>query len=319
MNRHLSMAIVGALLATGVLAATEPVWARAGGGSGSSGSRGSRSYSTPARPAPTPASPTTAQSPSRTLAQPASAPRSSFFGGGLMGGIAGFALGGLLGSMLFGGMHGGGFGGGFGLLELVLLGGVAFLVIRMMRRRAEPAPAYATGYASESGGQSLPSGAAATLEMPLAERSDLERGFGHIRQMDPAFDPQTFAVQTREAFHAIQQALVLRDLTPVADRLTSRMYIELQGQVDRLKSARQTNRVEQIEIRRGEVSEAWQEAGADWVTVYLAGSLLDYTLDDASGGMVDGSRTTPQEFEEFWSFTRTVGPNRWKLSAIQTA
>ena len=317
MNRHLSTAIVGALLATCVLAWTEPVWARAGGGSGSSGSRGSRSYSTPAKPSPTPASPTTPQSPSRTFAQPAPAPRPSLFGG-IMGGIAGFALGGLLGSMLFGGMHGG-LGGDIGLMEILLLGGAAFLVFRMMRRRAEPAPAYATGYASESGGQSVPSGAAATMEMPAAEPSDLERGLGHIRQMDPAFDPQTFAVQTREAFHAIQQALVLRDLTPVADRLISRMYTELQGQVDRLKGARQTNRVEQIEIRRAEVSEAWQEAGADWVTVYLAGSLLDYTLDDASGGVVDGSRTSPQEFEEFWTFTRTVGPNRWKLSAIQTA
>jgi len=325
MSRHASMAIIGVLLAVGVLGATEPVWARAGGGSGSSGSRGSRSYSTPARPSPTPASPTTPQSPSRTFAQPAPS-RPGMFGGGLMGGIAGFALGGLLGSMLFGGMGGGmggGLGGGIGLMEILLFGGLAFLVIRMWRRRAAPAPAYATGsaYATgyDTGGQSAPSGGPATMEMPAAAPSDLDRGLDHIRQMDPAFDPQTFAVQTRETFHSVQQALVLRDLTPVADRLTSRMYTELQSQVDRLKSARQTNRVEQIEIRRADATEAWQEAGSDWVTVYLSGSLLDYTLDDASGGLVDGSRTAPQAFEEFWTFTRPVGPNRWKLSAIQTA
>jgi len=313
MNRHASMGIVGVLLATCVLASTEPVWARVGGGSGSSGSRGSRSYSTPAQPAPT--SSTTSTSPSRTSEQPAPASRPSMFGGGLMGGIAGFALGGLLGSMLFGGL-GGGLGGGIGLMEILLFGGVAFLVVRMLRRRAEPAPAYATGYAG--GAENVPSGAAATMEMPAGSLSDVERGLGHIRQMDPGFDPQTFAVQTREVFHAVQQVLIVRDLTPVSDQLTSRMYTELQSQVDRLKSARQTNRVEQIEIRRGEVSEAWQEAGADWVTVYLSGSLLDYTLDDASGGVVDGSRTVPQGFEEFWTFTRPVGPNRWKLSAIQT-
>ena len=319
MNRHLSTAIIGAILATCVLAWAEPVWARAGGGSsgGSSGSRGSRSYSTPARPAPTPASPTTPQSPSRTVVQPPAPARSGLFGG-IMGGIAGFALGGLIGSMLFGGMHGG-LGGGIGMFEILILGGLAFLVFRMMRRRAEPQPqpAYATGYAG--GGESVPS-SATTMEMPAAaEQSDVERGLAYIRQMDPAFDPQTFAVQAREAFHSVQQAIVLRDLTPVTDRLTSRMYTELQSQVDRLKAARQTNRVEQIEIRRADVSEAWQEGGADWVTVYLSGSLLDYVLDDASGGVVDGSRTTPQQVEEFWTFTRPVGPNRWKLSAIQTA
>lgn len=309
MNRRASTVIVGVLLATCLLAWTEPAWARAGGGSGSSGSRGSRSYSAPARPAPSPASPATPQSPSRTFAQPGSPQRGGLMGG-LMGGIAGFALGGLLGAMLFGGM-GGGFGG-IGLLEVLLFGGLAFMVIRMMRRRAEPAPAYA------SGAESAPGGTAATMEMPATGQSDLERGLGHIRQMDPAFDPQPFAVQTREAFHAVQQAVVLRDLTPVADRLTSRMYTELQSQVDRLKGARQSNRVEQIEIRAAEVTEAWQEAGTDWVTVYLAGSLADYTVDDTSGGLVDGSRT-PQEFAEFWTFTRPVGPNRWKLSAIQTA
>jgi predicted lipid-binding transport protein (Tim44 family) len=33
---------------------------------------------------------------------------------------------------------------------------------------------------------------------------------------------------------------------------------------------------------------------------------------------VNGAKT-PQEFEEFWTFTRSVGPNQWRLSAIQGA
>ncbi|HEV8473223.1 MAG TPA: TIM44-like domain-containing protein, partial [Methylomirabilota bacterium] len=45
----------------------------------------------------------------------------------------------------------------------------------------------------------------------------------------------------------------------------------------------------------------------------------DYTVDDGSGAVVEGSRTAAQDFEEFWTFTRAVGPNAWKLSAIQTA
>jgi predicted lipid-binding transport protein (Tim44 family) len=76
--------------------------------------------------------------------------------------------------------------------------------------------------------------------------------------------------------------------------------------------------VEQIDIRRAEATEAWQESGQDYVTVYLGGALVDYTLDDAAGALVDGSRTA-QEFEEYWTFTRPVGPNAFKLSAIQTA
>jgi predicted lipid-binding transport protein (Tim44 family) len=79
-----------------------------------------------------------------------------------------------------------------------------------------------------------------------------------------------------------------------------------------------TNRVDRLDIRRAEVSEAWQEVGQDYVTVLVAASMLDYTVDDATGAVVEGSRTVPQEIEDFWTFTRPVGNNPWKLSAIQT-
>ena len=85
-----------------------------------------------------------------------------------------------------------------------------------------------------------------------------------------------------------------------------------------LRAARRTNQVEQIDIRRAEVTEAWQESGQDFVTVYLAGFLTDYTVDDTSGAVLEGERAA-QDFEEYWTFARPVGPNAWKLSAIQTA
>ena len=44
---------------------------------------------------------------------------------------------------------------------------------------------------------------------------------------------------------------------------------------------------------------------------------LDYTLDEASGSVVAGSQTEPTTFEEFWTFTREVGPNPWRVTAIQ--
>ncbi len=45
---------------------------------------------------------------------------------------------------------------------------------------------------------------------------------------------------------------------------------------------------------------------------------LDYIVDDATGGLVEGSRSVPQHVEEFWSFVRPVGAHSWQLSAIQT-
>src|SRR5437879_3647023 len=170
--------ILGLSLAALLLLDNATVWARAGSG----GSRGSRSYSSPATPS-SPSSPSrTTTPPPASAGQPTQRP--GMFGG-LMGGLAGFALGGLLGSMLFGGM-GGGLGGGVGLLELLLIGGAAFFLFRMLRGRqaGRPEPAYAgTGGASaySSGGQGWSTGAGATtLEAPPSV-SDVDRGIAHIR------------------------------------------------------------------------------------------------------------------------------------------
>jgi len=242
--------------------------------------------------------------------------------GGLMGGLAGFALGGLLGSMLFGG-EGGGLGGGLGLLEILLIGGAVFFLFRMLRGRqaARPEPAYAgAGGASSysSGGQSWSAGGGgATLEAPPSE-TDLDRGIGHIRGMDASFDPIGFADWAKGTFIDVQGGIVKRDLSGVQDRLTPQEFARLQAQCDQLRGARRTNRIERVRIGRSELTEAWQESGQDWATVYFTVSMVDYTVDDATGAVVEGS-ATPVDIEEYWTFTRPVGPKPWRLSAIQTA
>ena len=303
-------------------------WARASSG----GSRGSRSYSAPSRPS-SPVSPTTPSSPSRSLSQPAPSPvapqRPSMFRN-IMGGLAGFAIGGLLGSLLFGGLFGHGGFGGIGMMDILLIGGAVVLLIMFLRRRRQTAePAYAGAGASSSAygaygagtGAHTGAGGTAVAEMPAqnVDRDDVERGLAHIRQMDPAFDPMIFGERARGEFANVQSALATRDMALLNDRLAPDLYSSLQKQCEELKRAGRTNYVQKIDLERSEVSEAWQENGADFVTVYFAGTLVDYTVDDRSGAVVEGSKTEPQKVEEYWTFTRPVGPNRWKVTAIQTS
>jgi len=99
--------------------------------------------------------------------------------------------------------------------------------------------------------------------------------------------------------------------------LTPEMSATLQKDCDRLRGQGRINRLENIAVRSVTVTEAWQESGQDYVTVQFQASLLDYTLDERSGQVVEGSRAEPVKFEEFWTFVRPVGPNAWRLSAIQ--
>ena len=311
MKRFLALACLVALALAPVLLVTD-AWARAGGGS-SGGSRGSRSYSSPA-PA-SPSRPSQPAAPPSSFQQPQ--PQRPGWGGALMGGLAGFALGGLLGSMLFGGGMGGGFGGGIGLMEILLIGGGIFLLFRMMRNR-QTAPQPASGYGQGYGGPQ-PQAQPQLYQAQAVESgpSDLERGVSNIRQMDAGFDPARFSDTASDIFFKVQAAWMARDIRQASAGVTPEMADTLQKDCDRLRGQGRINRLENIAVRSVTVTEAWQESGQDYVTVHFLASLLDYTVDEGSGQVVEGSRTEPVKFEEYWTFVRPVGPNAWKLSAIQ--
>jgi predicted lipid-binding transport protein (Tim44 family) len=286
------------------------------GGSRSMGSRGSRSYSQPAAP------PSQAIPP-RQQAAPAPAPnpipqqqQSGGFmrnmAGGLLGGIAGGMLGGMLFRSL--GMAGGGMGGGggIGIFEIVLLAGIAFLIYRFIKSRREAGSDSSAPYVQ--GGSVTPISNDYSGSQTAA--ADVETGLGHIRQMDPSFDEERFNDQVMDIFFKIQGSWMNRDLAPVTGLLTDEMRRIFQKDLDRLIRDRQVNRLENIAVRNVEAVEVWQESGQDYITTLIYANLLDYTTDDTSGAVISGSKTEPVKFEEYWTFTRPVGNNPWRLSAI---
>ena len=290
---------------------TADAWARAGGGS-SGGSRGSRGLSSsPSSPSPmSPARPATAPSP----ASPQPAPSRW---GGMGGMIGGLLVGGLIGSLLFGGGHG---FGGIGLMEILIVGGLIFLAFSFIRRRQQAQPAAPSGYAAPEATRDWQPTAAqyqgtgpTTMEAP----ADLERGIANIRQMDPGFDPKRMGESVSDIFFKVQAAWMTRDMSAAAAVLTPEMQNILQLDCDKLRRERKINRLENIAVRSTDVTEAWQEAGHDYVTVRFLASLLDFTTDDSGSQVLEGSRTEPVKFEEYWTFVRPVGPNAFRLSAIQ--
>ena len=281
------------------------------GGSRSFGSRGARSYSRPV-------SPSAPSSPSRQQAAPAPSPLQQQPGGGFMRSMAGGIMGGMLGGMLFRslGMAGAGGmgGGGIGLFEILLLAGIGYLIYRFVKKKREASAAYASYGGGYQGGTVTPISAGYLGNEPQPD--DVAAGLAHVRQMDASFDENRFNDLVMDNFFKIQGAWMNRDLAPVTGLIADEMKRIFQEDLDRLLRDKQINRLENIAVRNVEIAEVWQESGQDFITALIYANLLDYTTDDATGAVVSGSKTEPVKFEEYWTFTRPVGNNPWRLSAI---
>jgi predicted lipid-binding transport protein (Tim44 family) len=312
--------ILFVLLSLSAWAFQTEVWARAGGGK-SMGSRGSRSMSVPrtsTRPRLAEPSARSNQTKPSTPPPASPAPSGGFwqsFGGGLLGGL----VGGILFRSLFGGATAG--GGGFGLLDILLLAGLAYLIYWYIKKRRQEAEA-AAGYHQNRGTVELPPQPQYPPVSPQPQGvasetdPDLERGLANIRQFDPAFDQASFQDMVMDTFFKIQGAWTNRDMSSVKSLLTEEMFRIFQQEADQLKAQKMINRLENIAVRSVDITEAWQESGSDFISARVYANLLDYNVDETTGQVVEGSKTDPVKFEEYWTFTRPVGDNPWQLSAI---
>lgn len=253
------------------------------------------------------------QPPLGTTPQPAIPSRRSSFLSSLGAGIAGGMLGGML-ARSFGWAgqgYGGGMGGGIGIFEIFLIGGLLFLLYRLFSSQNQPSASSGNG-AEDLMRKARPFG----WNPPSQQR---ERNLDSDQRIDPnilditPINPEL----AMDLFFRIQGAWTNRDLSSVQGFLDREVTDYLGNELARLKSARQINRLENIAVRSTDVVEAWRESDREFSTVKILASLLDYTVDENTNQVLEGSKSDPVKFEEYWTFSRAIGTSQWKLSAIQ--
>lgn len=298
-----------------------PADARRGG---SFGSRGSRTYSAPRSTyaAPGYVPPVQRSMTARPVqanpgynpgfSQPGYRPAGSRFGGfggGLIGGlIAGGLIGHFMGGGAGGGWGGGGGGGGFliTLIQLAVLGGIAWLVIGFFRRRsARAAPQSFTQDYAQPGPAGPWTGSYAAAPPPPVQDETVDIGL-------------TQADQDRfeQLLIDVQDAFGREDYTRLRQLTTPEIMSYLSEELSQNATRGVRNEVSGTRLIDAEVSEAWREASGDYATIVLRYEGIDVMRDRTTGAVVGGSAAVPTETTELWTFVRDAS-GIWKLSAIQ--
>ena len=234
--------------------------------------------------------------------QPSFAQRHPFVTG-VLGGIAGSWLG----SMFFGGSgyaysggmgHAGGAFGSFIMLFVLFgIGWAVFRVVCLANRNFAPMGGPGT---YPAGGFAAAGGRAPQMSLALTDG-----------------DFNAFA----DALNQVQLAWSNGDLGHLQRFVTPEMLSYFSEQLANNQSQALQNRVHHVVLLRGEPREAWAEGIAEYATVYLRWSAVDYTVrvdrrPTDPDFVVEGDPQRPVEVAEVWSFRRSRG-GRWLLSAIQ--
>ena len=294
------------------------------------GSRGTKTF---AAPPPTATAPNAARPIERTMTQPGQpggagstaaarpatpAPAGGFFNRpGLLGGLAAGFLGAGLFGMLFG--HGlmGGLGGFASFLGLMLQIGlvviVGYFLWQWWQRRSRPAfAAAAPNLRSVDLGREAPGS---------SPRPAMGLGLGGGVAPAPASGPDEIATTPADfdvferLLGEIWTAYGAEDLAALRLRVTPEVLSYLSEELAANASRGEVNRMSDIKLLQGDLSEAWREHDNDYATVAMRYSRNDQMVERASGRVIKGG---PEETTEVWTFRRARG-GAWILSAIQQA
>ena len=112
--------------------------------------------------------------------------------------------------------------------------------------------------------------------------------------------------------NAIQTAFGREDVATLRRFATPEMigYFEEELRANAQRGV--VNRISDVKLLQGDLSEAWREGPVEYATVAMRFSLKDEVYDRATNRVVENGAS---EAKEFWTFARERGD--WLLSAIQ--
>lgn len=128
-----------------------------------------------------------------------------------------------------------------------------------------------------------------------------------IQEKDPDFTAPDFLSFAKKVYMDIQDAWEKRDLRPVITVLHQNLYQQTEKQIAKKIADGIVNHLERISINTAYLTSFRRDAQYEYLTIYLAASMIDYQIREATGEILYGDRTTRWNMYYKMTFMRFAG------------
>lgn len=197
-----------------------------------------------------------------------------------------------------------GSGGSFGFISVPVIIIIIVIIIISKSKGKGSTPTVRSGQGSQGANVFLPN------------RSDEIQNL--IRKKDPNFAADDFVTFAKQVYIDIQMAWCGRDMTPVRPVLHQNLFNTTQRQVEEKKAQGIVYHYESIAINTAYLTSFVRDREFEYLTVYLNARMIDYQVDEKTGNIIRGDKTTRWDMRYKMKFVRSVGTlTKEKVSGTQ--
>lgn len=136
-----------------------------------------------------------------------------------------------------------------------------------------------------------------------------------ISAIDPVWEIDEIKARIEETYFKVQEAWRERNQDIARDYMSLRLYDKHKRRTDDMLRRGIRNVMENINLKKAQIVEVldYQDDTRDSFWVLITGSMIDYSIVEQSGEIIDGEKKN-RTFKELWRFRRAA--HGWVLDEI---
>ena len=148
-----------------------------------------------------------------------------------------------------------------------------------------------------------------------AQRTVLPMTIEDLKKQDPAFSEEKMKEKIGNLYVRMQECWQNKTWEEMRTSMDDAIFNQFNAQLNGLIKAGKTNYVDDIAVLGVDLTGFGQDDKHDIVTALVRTRIKDYTVDDATGAVVSGSKTAEKFMTYEWTMIRTKGAKSFEQTA----